>query len=68
MPRRRVVILVDGPEGNALPQNAHDGVSDPIRLVRGNGYERFEFYGEYLNVDGEHVPVYRWRYRTSIAE
>ncbi|WP_244943582.1 DUF5988 family protein [Streptomyces inhibens] len=68
MPRRRIVILVDGPEGKALPENPRDDTGNPIRLVRGNGYERFEFYGEYVEVDGERVPVYRWCYRTSIAE
>ncbi|MFF8312624.1 DUF5988 family protein [Streptomyces lydicus] len=68
MARRSIVILVDEPEGKALPQNSREDVRDPVRLVRGNGYERFEFYGEYAELDGEQVPVYRWHYRTTIAE
>ncbi|MEU8918924.1 DUF5988 family protein [Streptomyces sp. Je 1-4] len=68
MAKRRMVILVDGPEGNALPQHLHDDAGDPIRLLRGNGYERFEFYGEYADLGGQQVPVYRWCYRTRIAE
>lgn len=68
MAKRTMVILVDGPEGNSLPEHARDAVNDPIRILRGNGYERFEFYGEYADVGGESVPVYRWCYRTQIAE
>ncbi|MEV7381743.1 DUF5988 family protein [Streptomyces lydicus] len=68
MARRNIVILVDEPGGKALPENSHEDVRDPVRLVRGNGYERFEFYGEYAELDGEQVPVYRWHYRTTIAE
>ncbi|GFE39769.1 hypothetical protein Stube_44420 [Streptomyces tubercidicus] len=63
-----MVILVDGPEGNALPEHMRDDAGDPIRLLRGNGYERFEFYGEYADLGGQQVPVYRWCYRTRIAE
>ncbi|GAA5613744.1 MULTISPECIES: DUF5988 family protein [Streptomyces] len=68
MAKRTMVILVDGPEGNALPQHMRDDADDPIRLLRGNGYERFEFYGEYADLGGQQVPVYRWCYRTRIAE
>ena len=68
MAKRTMVILVDGPEGNALPQHMRDDAGDPIRLLRGNGYERFEFYGEYADLGGQQVPVYRWCYRTLIAE
>ncbi|MEU6326740.1 MULTISPECIES: DUF5988 family protein [unclassified Streptomyces] len=68
MAQRKMVILVDGPEGNGLPQYARDNAGDPIRILRGNGYERFEFYGEYADLGGEPVPVYRWCYRTRIAE
>ncbi len=68
MPRKNIVILVDEAGGTALPQNSREEARDPVRLVRGSGYERFEFYGEYAELDGEQVPVYRWHYRTSIAE
>lgn len=64
-PGKRIAVLVGGPDGtHPWP----DGSQEPLKLLRGNGYERFEFTEEYVQINGEQVPVYCWSYRTSIAE
>jgi hypothetical protein len=39
-----------------------------VRVLRGNGYEHFESVNQHAECEGELLPVYRWCYRTYIAE
>ncbi|GAA1240034.1 hypothetical protein GCM10009665_33640 [Kitasatospora nipponensis] len=68
--RRLVVVLLRGgpddlPRVQEVPADEVDG---RLSILRGNGYEHFEFTEEYDDFDGEPAPVYRWSYRTAIAE
>jgi hypothetical protein len=69
VPRLVVVLLRGGPDDlpRALEVPAHE-VDDRLCIPRGNGYEHFEFTQEYDDFDGQPAPVYRWSYRTAIAE
>ncbi|MET8679694.1 DUF5988 family protein [Streptomyces sp. NPDC004647] len=44
------------------------GTDEQVKIPRGNGYEHFEFAREYARIGDELMPVYRWCYRTFIAE
>ncbi|MGW7001524.1 DUF5988 family protein [Streptomyces sp. NPDC054933] len=69
MSRHKYVVLAGGPDGTprvwAAPAEEDQ---DRITVPQGNGYEHFEFGGEYSELAGEQVPVYQWCYRTFIAE
>ncbi|WP_370149225.1 DUF5988 family protein [Streptacidiphilus sp. EB129] len=64
-----LVLLRGGPDD--LPQiwevSAY-GADDRIKVPRLNGYEHFEFFHEFEEIGGMNMPVYRWSYRTAIAE
>ncbi|MFK0237742.1 DUF5988 family protein [Streptomyces vinaceus] len=55
----------DVPERYAIP----DADPDRLRVPRLGGYEHYEFTGTHRpNGDDGDLPVYRWIYRTRIAE
>jgi hypothetical protein len=63
------VMLSGGPEGSPSTWEVESLESETrVRVLRGNGYEHFEFVNQYAEFDGEHLPVYRWCYHTYIAE
>nr|AXL05415.1 hypothetical protein [uncultured bacterium] len=40
----------------------------PLKICYRAGYEHFVHDGEYRTIDGREVAVFRWTYRTKIAE
>jgi hypothetical protein len=66
MSQKGIVVLADCPDQYGVPLS--DEPHQAMKMLHGNGYERFEFSGEYAEVNGQEIPVYRWRYRTAIAE
>lgn len=69
MPKPIRVMLSEGPEGSPSTWAVESLESEPrVRVLRGNGYEHFEFSDSHAEFDGELLPVYRWTYRTYIAE
>ncbi|WP_326797799.1 DUF5988 family protein [Streptomyces sp. NBC_01808] len=69
MPHSKIVILADCPFViPLLPAAARVDHENKVKIMQGNGYEHFEFLGEYIEVSGILTPVYRWRNRTFIAE
>ncbi|MGP4004171.1 DUF5988 family protein [Streptomyces sp. 8N706] len=68
--RQPVLVLLRGgpsdiPEIWEIPPGGTDG---QVKIPRGSGYEHFEFAQEYAPIGDELMPVYRWCYRTFIAE
>ncbi|MEU3921379.1 DUF5988 family protein [Streptomyces sp. NBC_00879] len=64
-----LVLLQGGPDD--LPQlwaMPPGGYTEPVKILRHNAYEHFEFAHEYRTLHGETMAVYRWTYRTYIAE
>lgn len=64
------VVLSGGPTelaaaGHSVPA-AELGRTLKIRYLA--GYEHFVHDGEYRSMDGREVAVFRWTYRTKIAE
>ncbi|MFD4138575.1 MULTISPECIES: DUF5988 family protein [unclassified Streptomyces] len=69
MYQSNLVLLQGGPDD--LPQVwvlPPEGCGEPVKILRHNAYEHFEFTQEYRTLHGESIPVYRWTYRTYIAE
>ncbi|MFF3322354.1 DUF5988 family protein [Streptomyces sp. NPDC002889] len=69
MHESNLVLLQGGPDD--LPQVwvlPPGGCGEPVKILRHNAYEHFEFTHEYRTLHGETMPVYRWTYRTYIAE
>ncbi|MFI8854777.1 DUF5988 family protein [Streptomyces sp. NPDC053499] len=63
------VVLKGGPDSIPRIVEVAPGEEEPqVKVLRGNGYEHFEFTREYEEHDGQELPVYRWCYRTFIAE
>ncbi|WP_432037203.1 DUF5988 family protein [Streptomyces cucumeris] len=63
------VLLVGGPPGTPQVWAASSiGGRERVKIQWGNGYEHFESAGECAEFEGELIPVYRWCYRTFIAE
>ncbi|MEV4311997.1 DUF5988 family protein [Actinocrispum sp. NPDC049592] len=44
------------------------GLDDKVKVPFASGYEHFAHNGEFLMVEGESRPVFRWCGRTKIAE
>ncbi|MGP3967555.1 DUF5988 family protein [Streptomyces sp. 6N223] len=64
-----LVILIDCPFSvPRLWPVARTDFQSKVKILQGNGYEHFEFIGEYVEVCGILTPIYRWRHRTFIAE
>lgn len=69
MPHSKIVILADCPFTiPPLPYSTGADHESKVKILQGNGYEHFEFCGEYVEVSGILTPVYQWRNRTFIAE
>ncbi|MEU3183367.1 DUF5988 family protein [Streptomyces sp. NPDC006923] len=69
MNQRMRVMLSEGPKGTPLTWEAESlNNGEKVKILSGNGYEHFEFAHRYAEFDGEVLPVYRWCYRTYIAE
>ncbi len=64
------VLLEGGPSGLSECDRVRvvDTLLDRIKLMLGNGYEHFAYSGESRDLDGARLPVFRWCYRTKIAE
>lgn len=63
------VILREGPEGTpSIWEMETLTPGDRIKILHGNGYEHYEFAHRYAEFEGNMLPVYRWCYRTYIAE
>ncbi|MEU7318427.1 DUF5988 family protein [Streptomyces sp. NPDC007083] len=63
------VVLKGGPEAVpriiTVPREDH---IPQVKVLHGNGYEHFEATQECEEHQGGFLPVYRWCYRTFIAE
>ncbi|MFJ1548572.1 DUF5988 family protein [Streptomyces sp. NPDC088246] len=69
MPQSIRVMLSEGSEGSPSAWEVKSLDSETrVTVPRWNGYEHFGFAGHYAELDGELLPVYRWIYRTYIAE
>jgi hypothetical protein len=63
------VKLVGGPEGTpAVWEVGSLEGEGRIRILFGNRYEHFEYAHCSVESDGRMIPVYRWSYRTYVAE
>ncbi|MBY8848760.1 DUF5988 family protein [Saccharothrix sp. MB29] len=49
-------------------RGADRGVDVKVRVPHASGHEHFTRREESRLVDGEHLPVFTWSYRTKIAE
>jgi hypothetical protein len=45
-----------------------DSLETIFKCPFGAGYEHFRHGGDYVNINGEYLPVFLWRRRTFIAE
>ncbi|MBO0913299.1 DUF5988 family protein [Streptomyces laculatispora] len=69
MPQSIRVMLSGGPEESPSTWEVTSLKGETrVTVPRGNGYEHFEFADHYAEFGGELLPVYRWIYRTYIAE
>jgi hypothetical protein len=64
----RELSLQGGP--SSMPTIAHvaDDVSTHVKIPRLDGYEHYEFLGQYREREQRSVPVFEWTYTTKIAE
>ncbi|MEV8099755.1 DUF5988 family protein [Streptomyces sp. TLI_235] len=66
---RLLVFLSGGPSDIPEIREVESGaIEDRLKIPRGNGYEHFEFTQGFKDVGDALLPVYRWSYRTAIAE
>jgi hypothetical protein len=64
-----LVFLKGGPSDIPEIQEVKSGsTAGRLTIPRGNGYEHFEITQDFKDVGGVLMPVYRWSYRTAIAE
>ncbi|WP_280685488.1 DUF5988 family protein [Kitasatospora sp. MAA19] len=64
-----LVFLKGGPSDIPEIREVKSGsIEDRLKIPRGNGYEHFEITQEFKDVGGVLMRVYRWSYRTAIAE
>ncbi|MGA5169629.1 MULTISPECIES: DUF5988 family protein [Streptomyces] len=63
-------LLVEGPEELPAAHRLHplDPPADKVTVTWYGGREHFVATGETAEHDGLHCAVYRWSYRTRIAE
>ncbi|WP_157528052.1 DUF5988 family protein [Nocardia sp. NRRL S-836] len=69
MQQSRKVVLTGGPrvlDGEVV--ELADGLDAKVRVWHGAGHEHFTRSAESRLVEGEHLPVFTWSYRTKIAE
>ncbi|MCU7827360.1 hypothetical protein KSNIM_38175 [Kitasatospora sp. DSM 101779] len=64
-----MVLLRGGPSDiPEIHEVETDVIEDRLKIPRGNGYEHFEFTRRFQDVGDVLIPVYRWSYRTAVAE
>ncbi|MDT0467477.1 DUF5988 family protein [Streptomyces gibsoniae] len=64
-----LVLLKGGPSD--APQVVHappGGTDDPVKLTYRDGYDHYEFTGEFVDIGAGPMPVYRWSHHTRYAE
>jgi hypothetical protein len=70
-PAEVVVILSGGPAAR-LPQAQRlhrvDVDETVVKVAQGRHYDHYHAVSESVEVDGLRVPVFRWLYRTYVAE
>ncbi|MFE3203784.1 DUF5988 family protein [Embleya sp. NPDC055664] len=57
IPEMPAVLVVNGP-----------GIPEKVSVAFRNGREHYEYTGGAVELDGAHLPLYRWSYSTRIAE
>ncbi|GAA1012181.1 hypothetical protein Aple_008470 [Acrocarpospora pleiomorpha] len=62
------IVLDGGPEFKYGHVRPTDDGSEKVKILLGSGYEHFVHNGEFLEIDGENLPVFQWSARTKIAE
>ncbi|MEU6263507.1 DUF5988 family protein [Saccharopolyspora shandongensis] len=63
------VILEGGPVGIPTQVTAAEvDLAERIKIRRSNGYDHFERTEDYRAVGDSKLPVFRWAYRTQVAE
>ncbi|MBM9619371.1 DUF5988 family protein [Streptomyces zhihengii] len=64
------VLLVGGPSFFPSEERVQftASLTEKIKHRFGAGYEHFLHEGEYEKLDGDDIPVFRWKTRTAIAE
>ncbi|MFI0464399.1 MULTISPECIES: DUF5988 family protein [Saccharopolyspora] len=63
------VILEGGPVGIPTQVTAAEvDLAERIKIRRLNGYDHFERTEDYREVGDSNLPVFRWAYRTQVAE
>ena len=64
------VVLAGGPDELRKDGGVAEaaGLDDRVKILFASGYEHFSRSGEFAEVDGEVLPVFRWCARTKIAE
>lgn len=64
------VVLEGGPPSLPETHRVHEvtDLTDRVRVIKGNGYEHFEYTGGVREVNGVSMPVFRWFQQTKIAE
>lgn len=69
MPEMISVMLTGGPDWAPEVWEVQSVEDEPkVKILCGNAYEHFEFSGFRAGPEGEQRPVYRWCYRTYVAE
>lgn len=67
--RRPEDVLLDGGPAGVPPVWRTDGaLHTRVKVPSGAGQEHYEFSGDYREFDGRNLPVFRWAYRTRVAE
>lgn len=64
----RDVLLEGGPADVPLVYRNDRGTSEHVKIRRMSGHEHYEFSGAHHDHEGRRLPVFRWVYRTTIAE
>ena len=67
MPQLRQILLAGGPFDTPRVWTLSTD-EDRVKVADGSGYDHFRLTDEYLERNGERMRVYRWRYRTFVAE
>ncbi|WP_156178522.1 DUF5988 family protein [Saccharothrix sp. ST-888] len=69
LPHPVLALLKGGPdEIPRVLEMSPDWSGEQVKIPLWSGYEHFEFSQEYVDIGGGLMPVYRWAYRTAIAE
>jgi hypothetical protein len=67
MSQSQLVLLAGGPFEAPRIWRAPAG-EERVKVADGAGYDHFVFTQEYAEHDGERIGIFRWCYRTLVAE